>query len=456
MGGNYPKVLLEVAGQPVISHVLQAASALRPKEIVTVVAPDVHPYLLAIIEGENSEAAVQKKPLGTADAVRAGLSKLKAKSGTLIVLVGDAPLIDGNTLKNLLREHQRQGAKASILSFEPDDPTGYGRVIRDENGKALRITEHRDLPPHEQSRWRECNSGVWAVDIAWLRGRIGRINSRNKAKEFYLTDLFEMAAAERKAAAVLASDPDCCVGINTPAELAQAAALLWDRKLSELLESGVLISDPASTFVDVYCKVGTGTRLHPGVHLQGDTQIGKNCEIGVGCVIRDSRIADGAEIHPYSVIEDAIIGPNAQIGPFARLRPGSQIAKGAKVGNFVELKKTRLGPGSKANHLSYLGDAEIAGGVNIGAGTITCNYDGKDKHVTTIGEGVFVGSDTQLVAPVRVGKGAYIASGTTVTRNVPAGALAIARTEQTNVANWRSKKKTASKKRPVKKSRKRR
>lgn len=437
------KVLLEAAGRPLLGHVLESARALRPSEIVAVIPKDPPAELTALLAQYKAAAAVQDPPRGTADAVKVALSKISAKTGNAMILIGDAPLMDPATLRKLLNRHKQAKALLSVLSFVPPDPGAYGRIIRDPFGAPERITEHKDLGKNERERHRECNTGFWVVDLPWLRKQITKINNKNASGEFYLTDLFEIAANEGRARAVVADDPECCIGVNTQAELAIAAALLRERKMEALLAKGVTIVDPYHTYIDVTAEVGAGTVIEPGVLLQGETKIAADCRIRAGAVIRDSLIGKGASVLPYSVIEESSVGPLAQIGPMAHLRPGSKIGKGAKVGNYVELKKAELGEGAKANHLSYLGDAKIGAGANIGAGTITCNYDGTNKHVTEIGAEAFIGSDTQLVAPVKVGKGAYVGSGTTVTKNVPAGALAVSRAPQKNIPGWaaRNKKK---------------
>ena len=434
------KVLLEAAGRPLLGHVLGTCRALKPASIVAVVPKEQPGELTALLASYKAVAAVQDLPRGTADAVRVALAKIPAKSGTALIVIGDAPCMDAPTLRALLQRHKSAKALASVLSFTPSDATGYGRIVRDAFGAALRISEHKDLSKAERARHGECNTGFWAIDLAWLKKQIAKVSNKNAAGEFYLTDLFEMAAKDGRARAVLAPDAECCVGVNTQAELAIAAALLRERKMAALLESGVTVIDPYHTYIDVTASVGAGTIVEPGVLVRGSTKIAKDCRIGAGAVIVDSAIEAGAEILPYSVIEESRVGPGAHVGPMAHLRPGSRIGKGAKVGNFVETKKAELGEGAKANHLSYLGDAKIGAGANIGAGTITCNYDGTEKHLTEIGAGAFIGSDTQLVAPVKVGKGAYVGSGTTVTKNVPEGALALSRAPQTNVPGWAKRK----------------
>lgn len=434
MKAGKTKVLLEAAGRPLLGHVLESARALRPKEIVAVIPKNPPGELKALLDQYKAAAAVQDPPRGTADAVKVALSKISAKTGNVMILIGDAPLMDAATLRKLLNRHKQAKALVSVLSFLPPDPAGYGRIIRDPFGAPERIGEHKDLGKNERERHRECNTGFWAVDLAWLRKQISKISNKNAAGEFYLTDLFELAAKEGRARAVVAENPECCIGVNTQAELAIAAALLRERKMEALLAKGVTIIDPYHTYIDVTAEVGAGTVIEPGVLLQGATKIAADCRICAGAVIQDSLIGKGASVLPYSVIEESSVGPLAQIGPMAHLRPHSKVGKGAKVGNFVELKKAELGEGVKANHLSYLGDTSIGPRTNIGAGTITCNYDGVSKHHTEIGADVFVGSDTQFVAPVKVGKGAYIGSGTTVTKDVPPNSLTLSRTPQRNIS----------------------
>ncbi len=444
--GSLPKVLREAAGKPLLRHVLDTSRLVRPREIVVVLSPELadpkgpHAAQLdEILSSARARRAVQRKPLGTADAVRAGLSGLRSRAGTVLILVGDAPLLQAQSLKKLLREHHSKRALASILSMRPPSPKGYGRLLRGAGARPLKIVEQKDLPAGQEPS-AECNSGTWALDLRWLRRNIGRVGKKNAAGEFYLTDLFEWAAREGRAAAVELDRFEEGLGVNTLAQLLEAAAHLRRRGLTQLQAGGVMLVDPATTYIDTACRVGPGTLLGPHVMLQGASRVGKDCRIGAGSLIVDSVLADGVEILPYTLIEESRVERGARVGPLAHLRPGSVVGRGAHVGNFVELKKSRLGAGAKANHLSYLGDSDVGERANVGAGTITCNYDGKNKYKTRIGAGAFIGSDTQLVAPVRVGKGAYVAAGTTVTRNVPDGALAISRVAQVNKPRRRKKR----------------
>ncbi|MEW6775984.1 MAG: bifunctional UDP-N-acetylglucosamine diphosphorylase/glucosamine-1-phosphate N-acetyltransferase GlmU [Bdellovibrionota bacterium] len=452
-----PKVLQEAAGRPLLAHVLDAAAGSRPRETIVVGSPELldsrgaHAgFFQKLLEESGARAALQRVPRGTADAVRAGLWKVRARSGETLVLMGDAPLLSAASLRSLVAAHRRKKALASVLVFAPPDPTGYGRLVRDHRGKPVRIVEEKDLRqtglPWEVSL-RECNTGVWVFNLPWLRRNVRRVKKENAAREFYLTDLLELAAAEGRANALCLERYEEGLGVNTLSELAQASRELRRRRIEELFGAGVVLEDSDRLAIDATVAVGAGTRIAPGVSLRGNTRIGKNCRIGEGAVVVDSQIEDGAGILPYSVIEESRVRKGARVGPLAHLRPGADVGENAHVGNFVELKKTRLGPGAKANHLAYLGDSRVGARANVGAGTITCNYDGEKKYETRIGEGAFIGSDTQLVAPVSVGAGAYVGAGTTVTENVPAGALALSRTKQVNVRGWASRRRKKPKKR---------
>ena len=342
------------------------------------------------------------------------------------------PLIRPETLQRLVTA--RQGADVSLLSCRARDPKGYGRIVRRDDGSVARIVEEKDASPEER-RISEVNASIYLADAKFLFAALRGLGRSNAQGEYYLTDI----VARGRAVAVEAEETEVS-GVNDRAQLARAASQLRERRNAQLMKDGVTLVDPAVTYVDEGIEVGADSVLEPMVSLRGKTRVGKGVQIGQGCVIVDCEIADGAQILPYTHMTESRIGPGATVGPFARLRPGAQLAEQAHVGNFVELKKTLLGKGSKANHLSYLGDSVIGEGCNVGAGTITCNYDGKSKHVTKIEDGAFIGSDTQLVAPVTVGKGAYVGTGTTVREDVPPGALAVSAGKQRNIEGWVEKK----------------
>ncbi|HZR09503.1 MAG TPA: bifunctional UDP-N-acetylglucosamine diphosphorylase/glucosamine-1-phosphate N-acetyltransferase GlmU, partial [Myxococcales bacterium] len=376
--------------------------------------------------------AVQPEQLGTGHAVLCAEETLRGFEGDVLVLAADVPLIRSETLQKLVRA--REGADVALLTCRAHKPQGYGRVVRNPDGTVARVVEEKDASPAER-KIDEVNASIYLADSAFLFRALHGVGRGNAQSEYYLTDI----VAKGRAVAVEAEETEVA-GINDRAQLAASAALLRERRNAELMKDGVTLIDPAVTYVDEGVEVGRDTVLEPLVSLRGKTRIGRGARIGQGCVIVDTEVADGAQILPYSHLTESRIGAGATVGPFARLRPGAQLAEQAHVGNFVELKKTVLGKGSKANHLTYLGDTVVGEGCNIGAGTITCNYDGKSKHQTTIGDGAFIGSDTQLIAPVTVGKDAYVGTGTTVREDVPAGALAVSAGKQRNIEGWVAKK----------------
>jgi bifunctional UDP-N-acetylglucosamine pyrophosphorylase/glucosamine-1-phosphate N-acetyltransferase len=370
-------------------------------------------------------------------------SDLAGQNGVLILLSGDVPLLTGQTLRKLVERHRTSGAAATVITAMVDQPRGYGRIVR--SGEQIaRIVEEKDANPDELAI-REINSGIYAFSLDGLFDAVRSIAAQNAQNEYYLPDL---VAIYRQRGLIVetitVSNADEIRGINSRIELAAVSQVVRDQKTTELMSSGVTIEDPATAYVDADVTIGSDTILHPGVSIEGRTTIGVGCEIHSGARIVDSQIGNRVTILNHCVITNSTIADEASVGPFAHLRPESDIRAKAKVGNFVELKKTVLGAGSKANHLSYLGDATIGEKVNIGAGTITCNYDGVTKAQTVIEDGAFVGSDSQLVAPVTIGKGAYIGSGSTIRENVPGGALAVSAGKQRNLEGWVEQKKGAT------------
>jgi bifunctional UDP-N-acetylglucosamine pyrophosphorylase/glucosamine-1-phosphate N-acetyltransferase len=342
------------------------------------------------------------------------------------------------TLRALVRHHHATGATATVLTAEFAEPDGYGRIVRTD-GLISAIVEHKDASPAER-QIREINSGIYAFDLERLFPALAQIGSANAQGEYYLPDLVRIFRDQgRRVEALCIDDPGEILGVNSRRELADTSAVLRDRKNHELMASGVTIVDPATTWVQPDVVVGADTILHPNVYLEGTTTIGSGCEIHSGVRIVDSTLGDRVVVNNFCVIRQSQIADAAQIGPFAQIRPDSVVGEGAHIGNFVELKKTTLGKGSKANHLTYLGDATIGEKVNVGAGTITCNYDGVNKNPTIIEDGAFIGSDSQLIAPVRVGKNAYVAAGSSITEDVPPDSLAIARGKQVNKPGWIAK-----------------
>lgn len=364
----------------------------------------------------------------------------------LLVVCGDTPLLTSRTLRRLLAAHRRSRAAATVLTAEMEDPAGYGRILRSPDGTMAAIVEHKSAS-REQRRIREINTGIYCFQSRELSSTLGQVRLDPIKKEYYLTDVIGLLVrCGHRVHAYRASDAREFAGVNNRAELASVDNLLRSRKAHELLLAGVTIEAPETVRIDAGVRVGPDTEIEPGVILRGNTRIGRDCRIGAYSMIMDSRIADQVAVRPCSVIMDSRIARGATIGPFAHLRPGTDIGEQARVGNFVEVKKSRLGRGSKAAHLSYLGDAVIGSEVNVGCGTITVNYDGIHKHQTVVEDRAFVGSGSNLIAPVRVGRNAFVAAGSTISQDVPANALAIGRARQANKAGWvkRRKKKTAT------------
>ena len=442
MKSALPKVLHRVAGLPMIAHVLAAAAALTPRSTTVVVghqADLVRSALLGISGYSGLTVVVQEPQLGTGHALLVAEPALRQAAGTLVLLSGDVPLLTPDTLKRLVDRHEATKAAATIVTAIVDDPHGYGRIVR--SGEQIaRIVEEKDASPAERAI-REINSGIYAFALEGLFDAVRGIAVNNVQKEYYLPDLVAIFRARgRVVETVTVPRPEEVLGINSRLELAAVGHIVREKKTTELMAAGVSIDDPATTYIDRDVVVGADTVIHPGVSLEGSTTVGSGCEIHSGVRIVNSRIGQGVVVHNHCVITDTSIGDQASVGPFAHLRNGASVGAGAKVGNFVEMKKTSLGAGSKSMHLSYLGDAVIGANVNIGAGTITCNYDGVTKQTTTIEDGAFIGSDTQLIAPVTVGKDAYVGTGTTVRENVPPGALAVSAGKQRNIADWVQKK----------------
>ncbi len=440
MKSAIPKVLHAAAGLPLIEHVLRIADRVSPTSVVLVLGHQAETVKTALAGRTNLKFALQEPQLGTGHALLHTESALAGAHGTLVLLSGDVPLLRPETLETLVRHHEQTAAAATVLTAIVDDPDGYGRIVRS-GGRISAIVEHKDASA-EQRRIREINSAIYAFDIAPLFAGLRQIGSANAQQEYYLPDLVQIYRERGlRVETVTLDSPREIFGVNSRKELADVARILRTEHNDELMASGVTLVDPATAFIGADVTIGPDTIIHPGVHLEGHTQIGSGCEIQSHVRIVNSTLADGVFVNNFCLIVDSVVGRGARVGPFAHLRPQSAVGEDAHIGNFVELKKTSFGRGSKANHLSYLGDATIGENVNVGAGTITCNYDGTAKHRTTIEDGAFIGSDSQLIAPVRVGRGAYVAAGSSITEDVPAGALAIARGKQVNKAGWVGKKK---------------
>jgi len=436
MKSKLVKVLHQLAGMPMLGWPLAAARQAGAERVVLVAghqADLVQQYFSA----DNSVAlALQEEQLGTGHAVSCAMEHLNGLSGSVLILCGDTPLLTGDTLRRLVETHVAASVAVTVLTARFAQPFGYGRIVRDADGRVRRIVEQKDAAPAELAI-DEVNSGIYCMDLAFLRAHIGRLGSENAQNEYYLTDLVGIAVAEHAGcAAAMVDDPEEIMGVNDRVQLAHAAKLLRQRINRQVMLSGVTLVDPDQTYIDAGVQIGPDTTIWPGSVLQGTTVIGAGCVLESNVQIVNCTLADQVTIKSGSVLHDATVGSEASIGPMAHLRPGSVLGSQVKIGNFVETKKIVMGEGSKASHLTYLGDAEIGSEVNIGCGTITCNYDGTNKHKTVIGDRVFVGSDVQLVAPVRVGSGALIAAGTTVTVDVPPDSLAISRTPQINKEGW--------------------
>lgn len=435
MKSGVPKVLHRAAGLPLIEHVLRTAGRLRPASVVVVVGHQADTIRDALTERLGLAFAVQEPQLGTGHALLQAEPLLRGATGTLILLSGDVPLLRSETVERLVRTHQERSAAATVLTALVDDPDGYGRVVR-AAGEISAVVEHKDASPAEREI-REVNSGIYAFDLTALFDALRSIGSANAQREYYLPDLVKIYRERGlRVETVRLDDPDEILGVNSRKELAHVATILKSRKNEELMAAGVTLVDPATSYIDPDVTIGEDTIVHPGVFLEGNTRIGSRCEIHSGVRLVNTTVDDEAVIYNFCVIIDSHVASGAQVGPFAHLRPLSHVGEQAKVGNFVELKKTHLGRGSKASHLTYLGDTTVGEKVNIGAGTITCNFDGTTKNPTVIEDGAFIGSDSQLIAPVRVGKGAYVAAGSSITEDVPAEALAIGRGKQVNKPGW--------------------
>ncbi|TAK16511.1 MAG: UDP-N-acetylglucosamine diphosphorylase/glucosamine-1-phosphate N-acetyltransferase [Acidobacteria bacterium] len=431
-----PKVLHDLSGRMLIEHVLHSAAALEPETMTLVVGHAADDVRAALAGWPSLQFVVQAPQLGTGHALLQAESVLKDKKGVVLLLYGDVPLLSTSTLQRLLETHRGKKAAATILTTEMPDPYGYGRIVRDAKGNISRIVEERDASAQEH-KIREINSGIYAFNLSGLFDALHNLANDNAQGEYYLTDLVAaFYQAKKKVESLLLDSPDELRGINSRVELAEMTAIVRARKNRALMIGGVTLEDPSSAYIDEDVTVGADTTIGPNVRLQGKTSVGERCRIEAGSRLAHVTVGNGVTILDHCVITEAVIGDEAKIGPFAHVRPASVVGPSAHVGNFVELKKTTLGKGSKANHLAYLGDAKIGDGVNVGAGTITCNYDGVNKHVTTIEDGAFIGSDTQLIAPVTIGRGAYVGTGTTVREDVPAGALAVSAGKQRNIEGW--------------------
>ncbi|MBN2231478.1 MAG: bifunctional UDP-N-acetylglucosamine diphosphorylase/glucosamine-1-phosphate N-acetyltransferase GlmU [Deltaproteobacteria bacterium] len=434
MKSDRAKVMHPVLGQPMLAWPLAMLEDVGVSRLVVVIGSGREEVMERFAAVPGIAFAWQREQRGTGDAAAAGMAELGDFHGTALIVCGDVPLLTAGTVAELVAVHRRREAAVSVLTAVFADPGAYGRVIVGADGGVERIIEARDAAPAELEE-RRINSGTYCVDADFLRGALARLDCNNAQGEYYLTDIVGIARGNGLPVAWLdVADNDDIKGINNRVQLGEAEAVMAARVRRRHQHAGVTIGAPGeSVTIEAGAEIGTDTVIEKGATIAGDSVIGSGVHIGQGAIIRDSRLGDGVKVRPYSVIEDSIVEDGVVIGPFARLRTGTVLRAGARVGNFVETKKAELGPGSKANHLSYIGDAEIGAGVNIGAGTITCNYDGFAKYRTVIEDGVFIGSDTQLVAPVRVGRDALVGAGSTITRDVPENAVAASRSRQTVV-----------------------
>jgi len=441
MKSRLPKLLHRIAGLTIIERVLRIAATVKPQTITVVVGHGADELKAAVtpMTALPIQFVLQDQQLGTGHALLQTRSVLEGKSGTLVLLSGDVPLLTAGTLGALLDTHAQAGAAATVITANLPRPYGYGRIVRT-NGRITKIVEERDASDAQRAIT-EFNSGIYAFALEPLFKALGSLGTANNQGEYYLPDLVGVYRKQRKPVATYTvSRADEVRGINSRTELAEVSTMVRQQKNEELMAAGVTLIDPATTYIDADVVVGPDTVIHPCVFLEGSTRIGSACEIHAGSRIVNSSVGDRVCVRNHTVVTDSTIEAGAMLGPFAHIRPGSQVGEDAHIGNFVELKKTVMGKGAKANHLAYLGDATIGSATNVGAGTITCNYDGEKKHQTIIGKGVFVGSNSTLVAPITLADGSYIAAGSAVTTDVPAGALAIGRARQENKDGWVAKR----------------
>jgi len=429
MKSGLAKALHPLAGRPLIQHVLNSAGHIEPEKIVLVLGHQADRVREAV-KGYDTEIVLQHEQLGTGHAVRQAQEVIAKASGPVLILCADTPLLTARTLQTLVAVHQKNRAAVTLITAFAENPFGYGRVLRSKTG-VKRIVEEKDATA-SQRKIKEVNAGIYCFDPRFLLASLERLSRNNAQGEYYLPDLIALAVkGKRKVAALPCDDPREVLGVNSRKDLSLAETIWRDRVNTSWMLAGVTLLDAATTFIGDQVQLGRDTTIYGNVRLEGKTKIGESCTVYPGSRIIDSTIGERVTVKDNCVIEESILGENATVGPFAHLRPASVIGSRARIGNFVEIKKSSIGEGSKANHLSYIGDATVGRDVNIGAGVITCNYDGFQKYQTVIEDEVFVGSDAQLVAPVRIGKGSVVAAGATITKDVPGDALAISRVPQT-------------------------
>ena len=446
MKSRQAKVLHRAGGKTLVEHVVATAAQLAPAERIFVVVGHQSDKVCQAVATPGIGFIEQKPQKGTGHAVLAGRDALAALGGYLVIVYGDGPLLRAETLRRLIAKADASAAAGVLLTAVMEDPTGYGRVMRDSRGLVTAIVEQKAATP-EQLSVRETNMGIYCfrADLFWKHA--GEMRPDNPAHEYYLTDMVEILNRQGHAIeAVQVADAREALGINDRTELADADRVLRERKLRDLMLAGVTIEKPETVTIDGDVCIGMDTVIGPFAQVLGKTTIGENCRIGACAIVQDSELADEVEIGAFTMVGHSRVGRAARVGPFARLRMGNHVAEGAHIGNFVELKNAHMGAGAKANHLAYLGDAQIGAGTNVGAGTITCNYDGSQKHKTTIGKDVFVGSNSTLVAPIEIGDGAYLGAGSVVTDAVPPDALALGRARQVVKPDWAKKRRERARK----------
>ncbi len=436
MRSKYPKVLHKVGGKPMLQHVIDAATAAGAQKKVIIVGHEAE--IVEAMVGSQGTIALQAEQLGTGHAVMQTAEALKGFSGTALILCGDTPLLDGEELKKFCEAHQASGTAATVLTAIMDDPFGYGRIIRDANGNVQGIVEQKDATD-EQKAIREINTGIYCMECPQMFDVLATLTNDNAQGEYYLTDVLQkLNAAGAKVGGVSTADSDMVMGINSRKQLSVAEGVMRQRILDKLMDAGVTIMDPASTFIEASVKIGRDTIIYPYTWLEGSTEIGEDCEIGPNVRFTNVKIGDDNHLQ-FIYGHDCEVKNHVTAGPYVHLRPDTVIGDKVKIGNYVEVKNSNVGTGTKLPHLTYIGDSDIGSGVNMGCGCITVNYDGKKKHRTIIGDNAFVGCNTNLVAPVTVQANTYIGAGSTITKEVPENALAIARAHQKNIEGWAEK-----------------
>lgn len=434
---NLPKVLHKVCGKEMVKHVIDTVKKAEIQDINLIIGKGAE-----LVEEKTKDTGVtyslQAEQLGTGHAVKCAKKFLENKSGVVAVFTGDTPLIKQSTVESLINDHINNKNAATILTAMVDDPTGYGRIVRDEIGKVLKIVEHKDCN-EEELKIKEMNSAIYCFDIELLVKSLDKLNNNNKQGEYYLTDVIGILKDEGYSIGAVVTDIEETIGVNSRVQLAEAEEILRNRINTIHMENGVTLIDPKTTYIGADVEIGKDTIIYPNNILEGNTVIGENCLLYQNSRIKDSVIGNEVDIQS-SVILDSKIGDNTTVGPFAYIRPDSIIGKSTRIGDFVEIKKATIGDGTKVSHLTYIGDAEVGSGCNFGCGTVVVNYDGKEKHKTIIGDHSFIGCNTNLVSPVKVGDNTYIAAGSTITAEVKEGDLAVARAKQRNISGWVEKR----------------